>query len=235
MMISRVPRARIRVPLTQLHRVHEFALCELLAQRRELATSDPDWSGIETKRVMPERPGRLILLSADLPLSALEAQITIEERLLAAPRWMAVTAKLSQAWSSTLGAPARAIRARLLRRQDGSDMLNLNDSLCTMLAAQLESLADSPTGWPGPDSAWTTVPVWQATLRSTAGDLRRYLGTREADAALGSWADLSRDPAVDPAELAGALGLLERIDRQNNEVAKRALHWVADNLDHLWD
>ena len=216
-------------------------LLERLAAQRALAAAhDPEWAAIERRRVIPGRPGYLVVLSPDLPLSDLHRQRAIETSLVPDPWWYTTVAALDD----TSGRIRHLMRQRMrerwskaarkcVPRRRGDDVQNLNDSLCALLAEQLDVAVSQLDCWPGDGGGWASVDDWAADLRRVAVGLRRQLGTPESDAALQRWAELSEDPSVDPETLALAYHNLDLLDAANVAAAKSALRWLSENLEQL--
>lgn len=110
------------------------------------------------------------------------------------------------------------------------DAWSLDRVLCTRLAGQLDSLADQLHGWPESEE-FPTPEDWESALRSAAADLRRVHGSPATKEARDNWIDQVHDDEA--AQLYyERYAALEEADR---EAVTRALHWVADHHQYLWD
>lgn len=123
-----------------------------------------------------------------------------------------------------------------------SDTWSLDNALCRRLGAQLLHLADVTHGWP--DDEYETFDEWRVALRENGRALINYVERPGYNDLLAKWHELRFGTGmVGPKQLnapstpeqAAALKALEDIEQRYSDNATKALHWVADNLGHLWD
>ena len=95
---------------------------------------------------------------------------------------------------------------RVTRGWDDRSVWSLDWSLCKTLGAQLIYLADTSHGWPGNDT-YVEFEHWEDALRFHGSVLSQV--------------------AIFSDDIDG--------ETQRIESARLSLHWVADNLGHLWD
>ena len=110
------------------------------------------------------------------------------------------------------------------------DAWSLDRVLCTRLAGQLESLADQLHGWPESEE-FPAPEDWEHALRETASSLRRVHGSPETKTARSEWLTYLDDEAQ-------AEPYYERyaaLEEADSQAVSRALHWVAEHHQHLWD
>lgn len=216
-------------PASIARRIHDAHLDRV--ERR--ATADPRWSAIEARR---HRDGSefKIYLSEDLTPADWEEQRRIEKRLTPDPFWLPWARRVSGLTASSALSSLRAAIQRLTRGWDDSEVWSLNSALTSRLADQLVELAERGHGWPGELNGFDTPKQWEDMLLRQAQALRCFDGSAEYEAALSRWHDLHLSRGSE-AEADLAWKELDRIERENIQAAKQALHWVAENLELLWD
>lgn len=117
------------------------------------------------------------------------------------------------------------------------DTWNLDVTLCLRLADQLDHLAENSHSWPGTEE-FPTAEHWTADLHSTAERLRRVEGstqTLEAENALLEAMEAADANRVGPEVVLGCREAWSAASSKDQEEVTRALHWVAEHHQHLWD
>jgi len=196
------------------------------------AMADPEYAAIEARRHDSGRPGSSIFLSKEHNLGWDEyaTQAATRRRLTPTPAWWALASFVAGRPVRRLAGPVRATTQRAGRGWADRDTWGLDGYLCTTLAGALNHMAEVAHGWPGND-AYPEFEDWTAALRKAA-------------AGLNGWANHDDSPAADAAAAAFEVGDAEFTvasdansadDTTRLAAAQDALHWVADNLPHLWD
>lgn len=176
-----------------------------------------------------QRPRASAGLAAEQVMSWDEVSARLQDARSAEPAWVDV-ARIMREWR--LGRLTWRIRMMAQLAQRGwsdEDAWNLDHVLCTRLAAQLDSLADQLHGWPSTDE-FPTPEDWEQALRATAADLRRVYGSAATHQAADQWME---SPAG--AEESSRYERWAALDTADAEAVTRALRWVADHHQHLWD
>ena len=202
-----------------------------LDERQRKAALDTRWQEIQQRR----GPKGLILLSDDLSWSDCEEQRRIAENLLPDPWWMPVLRRVSNLSLVDARRDARFRRQRARRGWSDADVWSLDNHLCRTLAGQLEQLADNANVWPGEGTQWVDEHAWQADLRRNAALLRRYADSVGVDDVTSDWYRLAHRRGTDPVEVEAASATIVALEKEQLDGARAALHWVADNLQYLWD
>jgi hypothetical protein len=193
-----------------LHAFTAAPLRRLHASNTAAAMRDPRYAEIQNRR-QREESGLITMLDPDRGLGMDEWNLQDEIRASVArrPWWMATAEKLS---TGPLGRALLAREHAQQRRTRGWDdraITSLDDHLCRTLGAQLAALADTVHSWPEP--SYPSIEAWRDALRTNARHLTHY-ATR--------W---DRIDAVEPDE-----------EDRTRVLAENSLHWVANNLAHLW-
>lgn len=200
-------------------------------RRSELAASDPRWQQIQELR----GPDGLTYLSDKVGPADWQEQLDIERRLLPDPWWVRPTQMIAGFSLQERHRLKRSRRQRARRGWSDADAWNLDTNLCRTLSEQLAHLAHNGHGWPGEHSEWPTPQAWQSELLRHSASLGRYHNDPEVDDAVNRWYELYVTREADPAAEAAASQHHIELERRNTEGAKASLHWVADNLESLWD
>lgn len=200
------------------HRVADKAMDKHLNKQERLAMQVPEYADIEARRKIDGHPYIVMASEEDgLGLAEWERQDTIRHEVKPTPWWFSVARFFRNApLTSGLGS-ARFATQRVARGWDDKSLWSLDDHLCTTLGAQLTRLADVTHGWPEGDK-YPEFEDWQAALRKHGAALSAY-STR--------W-DIIIDDSLTPE------GRRKKEDKIVAD-AKRALRWVAENLQALWD
>lgn len=139
-----------------------------------------------------------------------------------------------------LRAGRREIKRRtqwMVRGWADEDTWNLDVTLCLRLADQLDHLAENSHVWPG-TAEFPTPEHWTAALRRTAKQLRRVEGstqTFEAEEALEKAMKAMDENKIGPEGVLGCREAWIAASSKDQEEVTRALHWVAEHHQHLWD
>lgn len=121
------------------------------------------------------------------------------------------------------------------------DCWSLDVVLCRRLGEQLLHLAETVHGWPA--SNYRTFEEWKEAIRRNGQALIDYVEKPGHTDALMKWHklkfgdghDLHKINEPNTPEVEEALQALDDLDQGYYQGAVIALHWVAANLDHLWD
>jgi len=204
---------------------------ENLRERR--ASSDPTWAEIERKRKI-EGSENKVFIGENLSFADMDKQREIEQLITPNPWWYNSLVVISQKSLSNGFRKIERGSQRLRRGWDDTHTWDLGVNLCLQLSEQLEHLAQTAHGWP--DSAeHDTYESWIGQLRTQSAALRRAGGSYEYEQAETLWYSLIRSKSSDPKSIKDAEEKLLQIEQEDLEAAKRAMHWVADHINQLWD
>lgn len=181
------------------------------------------------KRLQVPRENKPRTYGAEQALTWEELVTSLGSGREAEPRWVRAGRTLREWQLGRLTWRVRMAAQLAARGWCDQDAWNLDHVLCTRLAAQLDSLADQLHGWPG-NEEFPTPEDWEKALRSTAADLRRVYGSAETQQAADAWV---ASPAGETET--SAYERWAALDTADSEAVTRALHWVADHHQHLWD
>lgn len=194
------------------------ALDRLYERNRARAMEDTEYAEIEARRHR-RKDGYITLASSDdnLTMEHWDIQSTIEARTARHPWWEGpLRALRSNPFSKVVSAVDRR-HQRAQRGWDHTALWSLDDHLSKTLGAQLIALADIAHGWPQSDE-YPTYEDWVAALRDNGNALLAY----------GDHWDVCLIPGITSEEIRAK-------EDELRDNAKKALHWVADNLGALWD
>jgi hypothetical protein len=195
------------------------------------AELDPRWAEIQKLR----GADGLVYIQEGLTLAHWEEQRRIERNLLPDPWWVPLVRRMSDLSFSQARRRAITLQQRARRGWSDADTWSLDTHLCATLSAQLNHLAANNHGWPGEQSAWPTSKDWEFDLRTQAELLERYVEDPFEIESTNRWYQVASDHNADPG-LADTISQQNIVRQEQNLAgAKQALHWVADNLEHLWD
>jgi hypothetical protein len=196
----------------------------------EAALADPEYAAIQ-ERIAERSPGLGTALDPSGYRSVvggeLGALVRISGELTPKPLWWPLASFVVDRPVRRLVGRAEAAYQRATRGWADCDYWDLGVNVCATLAAQLNHLADSAWGWPGPPD-YSDYDEWTAALRAAA-------------AGLNGWASPEHSPAADAALAAGEITGVDYSSAANAEEevllagAQDALRWVAGNLRDLWD
>jgi hypothetical protein len=215
-------------------RLGDYALGRLHDKRRRVAATNPVWADIEQRRHR-NGPG-ITLLSDDLTWADQAIQRRIETELTPTPWWYPHAARLRDWRLTRLAFHATSTLQRAQRGWSEIDAWNASHHLATIAGDMLAQLAEHAHSWPDNDT-YPTFESWQEALREHAANLRLYGHEHDPEAAalLDTWGDLIDDPNSDPADVKAASEHLRLREVAIADNGRTSMHWLADNLDHLWD
>lgn len=110
--------------------------------------------------------------------------------------------------------PKQAYRNWKFKRKYGcrpEEAWNVDSWLAPALATRLEAFADNLHSYP----ADRTPEGWETEILMAAADLRQYVSDDYLE--------------IDDLDRSAEMWI------ENIKSGERAMHWVADNLNHLWD
>lgn len=166
----------------------------------------------------------------DAPASWEELRASLLDPSNTEPAWVDMAYRVRQWRVSRLTWRTRMMVQLARRGWCEDDAWNLDHVLCVRLAGQLESLADQLHGWPDTEE-FPTPEAWESALRAAAADLRRVFGSADTDAASDAWLACMGDEEQEKA----AFDRYRALEAADSEAVTRALRWVADHHEHLWD
>ena len=165
-----------------------------------------------------------------VPLSWGELVEYLDDARASEPVWIAAVRTVRRWELSRVTWRVRMAAQMVSRGWCDEDAWGLDHVLCQRLAGQLESLADQLHGWPQ-SQEFPTSDDWERALRATATDLRRVFGSAATRAAAEAWNAHTGDADQEQQ----AYERWAALDTEDAEAVTRALHWVADHHQNLWD
>jgi len=204
-----------------------------LEHRDSRAGRNPTWASIESRRTIQGSESK-IFISDDLTLADIETQRQIAKTLTPDPWWLPVAMALHRFSIQRPIYQSLHASQRLFRGWDDRATYDLGIFLCSQIADQLDHLAETSHGWPSGEE-YPTYDEWTKTLREKASNLRRFKGTIQSEEAFSHWYKLVTDPETVTEDVIIAEKESDRLEAENKEAAKKAMHWVAENLEILWD
>jgi len=208
------------------------AIDRLNNQRAKKAANDKVWLEIELRR-KSKNDDSIVFLSDELTLADWEKQRKIEKKLLPDPWWFEIANKIHQIRPT---APFRQLKhasQRIKRGWDDTSTYDLGSWTTKTLSEQLEHLAKTTHGWP--DNLYETFDEWAEVLIHQSSQLRRFIGSDEQEKALEKWYLLASKEDADPAIVKEARNKLEEIEASDILAGKKAMSWVAEHLEYIWD
>jgi hypothetical protein len=159
-----------------------------------------------------------------------ETQLRISSQLTPSPLWWPLASYVADRPVRRLARRAQAAYQRATRGSADCDHWDLGVTLCATLAGQLNHLADSAWGWPGPPD-YAEPNDWTDALRTAAAGLNGWATHWDSPGAETTLAAVELTVEADRA----AAEAEAREDEVLLAGAQDALRWVADNLRDLWD
>jgi hypothetical protein len=197
------------------------------------AMADPEYAAIQARGTEGSASHGPLLNTTEghsIGWGDFETQLRISAELTPTPLWWPLASFMADRPVRRLAGRARGAYQRANRGWADSDHWDLGTTLCATLAAQLDHLADSAWGWPGPPD-YPEPDDWTAALRTAAAGLK-------------GWTTRGHDPAakttLSAVQMTGEDDrVAAKVEVPDDEVlladAQNALRWVADNLRDLWD
>lgn len=232
-------------------RVGEAATHRLYQRRRDAAAKNPTWAAIQALR-NPRPDGTATLLSDDLSWDHFRQQHAIE-RSAAPDPWWAPAARHAQALRARTGW-GYLLRGtqRLARGWDDIEAYNMASALPQRIGEQLLWLTERGHGWPGEHHGYPTVEHWHTEVLAhartllTAGwgspaaheELRKawLTAARRRDHATNTFRGVTVEDTTQVEEAAAAARqALDAAESAAEQAVRASMHWVADNLNLLWD
>jgi hypothetical protein len=197
------------------------------------AMADPEYAAIEAHRHdIGSGPGPLPDTSNNDNISwdDFETQLRISSRITPTPPWWPFASFVADRPIRRLAGRARTAYQLANRGWADSDHWELGINLCGTLAGQLNNLADSAWGWPGPPN-YPEPNDWTTALRAAAEGLSRWATHEHSPDGETPSATIELTGEAKHAAATGEArkGELLLVD------AQEALRWVANNLRDLWD
>lgn len=189
-----------------------------LDRQDRLAMQVPEYAEIEERRRNEGTPYITFMSEKDdLGMTEWDLQAEIRNDVAPTPWWFGIARFFRNSPVKSGLGKVRMASQRVSRGWDDRSLWSLDDSLCKTLGAQLTALADTTHGWPGGDK-YPEFEDWTAALRKHGAALSAYSDR---------W-DIETDDSL----------TIEARRKKSDKIvadAKRALRWVAENLQGLWD
>lgn len=198
-----------------LYNFSDKKLDEIYDARKAAAMQNPEYAAIEERRKTGN--GTFIMLSNEdgLGMEELDLQCSIFDSASNPPL---ITPFYRFLHDRPLHSAARTVKyafQRLTRSWDDTATWSLDDHLCLTLGSQLKHLAETTHGWPQSEK-FPEFEDWKKALHENGDLLLEYANKDDVLFAEGNDYTLAQE-------------------EEYTKKAKKALRWVAENLNGLWD
>lgn len=191
----------------------EHKLDHIYETRKNKAMLNSEYVEIENRRKPENNDGTVILISEqhNLTWEDFETQNRIYNEASSEPYSAEIYKKLATYPITSTIQSCKHIIQRITRGWDDTATWSLDNHLCETLSAQLKHIAETTHGWPQ-SKQYPEFSDWKNTLLYHAENLANYSERWNFETE-------------------------ETVKQQEEKYVKaqQSLHWVADNLEALWD